>query len=84
MSQQQQTSILNNKFEYFNNKPSQYYEIKYHYYPSSEESKIIQSESPYATNGTSHNKTQLLIEVATKPRYLRFVKFAYLLSKYLS
>ena len=26
-------NILNNKFDYFNNKPSKYYNIAYYYYP---------------------------------------------------
>jgi hypothetical protein len=28
-------NILNNKFDYFNNKPSKYYEIAFYYYPDS-------------------------------------------------
>ena len=36
LSDQAAASILNNKFEYFNNKPSQYYNIKFSYYPETE------------------------------------------------
>ena len=74
-SVEQSPPILNNKFEYFNNKPSQYYKITYSYYPKDSEP---QTDSPYPTfKANTQNKTQLMIEVALKPVYLRYTVLFY-------
>lgn len=49
------TGYISNKFDYFNNKPSKYYAISYHYYPTDAKAKNKQNQKP--SFETSHNKT---------------------------
>ena len=76
--------ILNNKFEYFNNKPSNYYSISFHYYPENEVQRDQSLQSPYPTYGNCMNCTQLQIQVKIKPENLRWSRRLLTLFNYLS
>ena len=58
LSEEATASILNNNFEYFNNKPSEYYNIKFSYYPDNLPSQSMKSSStPYETEGCAKHQT---------------------------
>ena len=73
------TGYISNKFDYFNNKPSKYYAISYHYYPTDAKTKNLKPDFE-----TSHNKTQLRIDVQLKKEYYKYTLFFNRLFSWLS
>jgi hypothetical protein len=72
-----------NKFEYFNNQPSKYYNVSFNYFPINGQTGQ-NNTAPYKITGSSQTCSQLSIDVKLKPEYFKIKKMVFMVSQYIS